>query len=168
MTGRQKDSHPSEEPFQNVKSQIGYCGIWCGSCAVGNGALREITKKYEEIIKNYGLKEWVDGDFDFKEVEKGLSTLQSVVSCPGCLKGGGRDNCELKACAVTRHTADCTECSESKECTHTEILNKMRSGALQAGLFVKMEKVDRQRLIEEWADALRSKWPSCILFCEQE
>jgi hypothetical protein len=26
--------------YENVMDQIGYCGICCGSCAVGNGALR--------------------------------------------------------------------------------------------------------------------------------
>ena len=34
--------------LENVKDQIGYCGIWCGSCIVGNGALRELTRKYED------------------------------------------------------------------------------------------------------------------------
>ncbi len=145
---------------------MGYCGIWCGSCVVGNGALRELTRRYEEVIRNYGLKEWVEGDFDFREFEEGLSSIQSTTSCPGCLKGGGRDNCEIKTCAREKKVADCSECSELKGCNHTEILQKMRSGALQAGLFVKMENTDRRKLMEEWAGVLRSEWPSCILFCE--
>ena len=36
--------------FENVQGQIGFCGIWCGSCVVGNGTLKELTKRYEEII----------------------------------------------------------------------------------------------------------------------
>jgi hypothetical protein len=32
--------------FENVKSQIGFCGIWCGSCLGGNGAVLELTRKY--------------------------------------------------------------------------------------------------------------------------
>ena len=44
------------ESFEDVKGQIGCCGIWCGSCVVGNGALRELTRRYEEIVENYGLE----------------------------------------------------------------------------------------------------------------
>jgi hypothetical protein len=45
-----------DRPFENVRDQIGFCGIWCGSCAVGNGALRELTKRYEDVVKGYGLE----------------------------------------------------------------------------------------------------------------
>jgi len=60
------------EAFENVKSQIGFCGIWCGSCVVGNGALKELTKKYEEIIKGYGLKEWAPKTLISKNLAKYL------------------------------------------------------------------------------------------------
>ncbi len=36
------------EAFDRVKAQIGACGIWCGSCAVGNGSLRELSRRFEE------------------------------------------------------------------------------------------------------------------------
>jgi len=96
--------------FENVKGQIGYCGIWCGSCVVGNGLLRELTKRYGEIIKKYGLKKWAPQDFDFKEFEKGLSSIQNIALCPGCRKGGGKENCEIRACAAEKNIAECIEC----------------------------------------------------------
>jgi hypothetical protein len=40
----------------------------------------------------------------------------------------------------------------------------MRTGALGAGLFVKMEKTDQKKLIEKWTADLRNKWPSSVLF----
>ena len=148
-----------------MKNQIGFCGIWCGSCVVGNGTLRELTKKYEEIIKGYGLEEWAPKDFDFKEFAKGLASIQTVPLCPGCRKGGGRDNCEMRACASGKEIADCNECDQPETCKNAEILEKMRTGALRAGLFVKTENVDRQKLLEKWTAELKSRWPSCILFC---
>jgi hypothetical protein len=47
----------SAEPqaFLNVKHQIGFCGIWCGSCVVGNGALRELAGGLEQVTTVYGL-----------------------------------------------------------------------------------------------------------------
>ena len=71
------------KPFDNVKDQIGYCGIWCGSCVAGNGALKELTKKYAEIVDRYDLKDWAPKDFDFKEFRKGFSSIESMPVCPG-------------------------------------------------------------------------------------
>lgn len=98
------------KPFENVRNQIGFCGIWCGSCAVGNGALKELTKKYEEIIKVYGLEELAPKDFDFKEFMKGLTLIQTISLCQGCLKGGGNLDCEIRKCALNRKIAECYEC----------------------------------------------------------
>jgi len=149
--------------FENVKNQIGYCGIWCGSCVAGNGALKELTKKYEEIITKYDLEEWAPKDFDFKEFRKGLASIQVMPLCPGCLKSGGRENCEIRECASRKNITDCSECAKPEACK-IELLQKMRTGALDAGLFVKMEKVDKQELLEKWTAELRNKWPSSILF----
>lgn len=147
-----------------MKNQIGFCGIWCGSCVVGNGALRELTKRYEEIIKNYGLEQWAPKDFDFKEFTKGLASIQTVPLCQGCLKGGGRTNCEMRACASSRNIADCSECDQPLECENSETLQKMRTGAQSAGLFVKTKNVDRHELMEKWISELKGKWPHSILF----
>ena len=146
-----------DKPFENVKNQIGFCGIWCGSCVVGNGALRELTKRYEEIIERYGLEEWAPKDFDFEEFRKGLASIQSLPLCRGCLKGDGRQNCEMRACASNKNITDCTECDQQTACENLETLQKMRTGASHAGLFVKTENVDRQELIEKWTAELKNK-----------
>ena len=154
------------EAFENVKKQIGYCGIWCGSCVVGNGTLRELTKKYETIIKNYDLEGWAPKDFDFKEFAKGLTSIQAMALCPGCLKGGGRDNCEMKACASNKGLSDCSQCDQPEACKNHETLQKMRTGARNAGLSVKTKDIDPQELIKKWTAELKSKWPCCILFLQ--
>ena len=153
-------------PFENVKDQIGFCGIWCGSCVAGNGTLRELTKRYAETIKAYGLKEWAPDNFDYEEFSKGLASIQDMPLCPGCLKGGGRDNCEIRACASEKNLNDCSECPDIGSCEHAEILEKMRSGALDAGLSVKDTTSDKQELIEKWTAELRNTWPSSIIFME--
>ena len=152
------------KPFGNVKNQIGFCGIGCGSCVAGNGALRELTKRYEVIIKNYGLEKWAPKDFDFKEFVKGLASMQAMPLCQGCLKGDGKPNCEIRACASNKNITDCSECDQPTACKNSEMLQKMRTGARRAGLFVKTKNVDRQELIEKWTSELKRKWPHYILF----
>jgi hypothetical protein len=86
-------SKQRNKAYENVKDQIGCCGIWCGSCIIGNGTLQELTKKYQRLTTAYGLKQWAPKDLNYKEFSKGLTLLKNFPPCPGCLKGGGRDDC---------------------------------------------------------------------------
>jgi hypothetical protein len=155
------------DAFENVKDQVGFCGIWCGSCVVANGTLRELTKRYKELINTYDLKDWGPKDFDFDEFHKGLESIENMPLCAGCLKGGGRDNCEIRACVKDRGLQDCTLCSEFGRCKN-ELLEHMRYGARNAGLFVKNQNDDTAKSIEKWAEELKAKWPCLILFTEDE
>jgi len=152
--------------FDNVKDQVGFCGIWCGSCVVGNGVLKELTKEYERIVEKYGLEDWASEGFDFNEFKKGLASIRDVETCPGCLKGGGRDNCEIKDCATSRKLKDCSACEDFTVCKNSEILKKMREGARDAGLFVKDKDVDQKHFMKNAMSELEKKSPHCILFCK--
>ena len=152
------------EPFENVRDQIGYCGIWCGSCAVGNGALRELTRRYGEIVESYGLEGWAPEDFDYGEFSRMLSSIHALPPCRGCLEGDGSPGCPMRACAVGRGLSGCNGCDPSGGCENAERLRRMREGALEAGLMVETGEADRSALMEEWKAELRSRWPSSILF----
>jgi hypothetical protein len=70
--------------FENVKNQIGRCGIWCGSCAVGNGTLRDLAKRSEHLIGGYGMHACIDTDYDpfrFNQIEdsKRLNSKHTTV-----------------------------------------------------------------------------------------
>jgi hypothetical protein len=154
------------QAFDNVKDQIGWCGIWCGSCIVGNGTLRILTRKYEETTNAYSLREWAPTDFDYAEFANGLKSIQGIHACAGCLKGGGRDDCEMRACASAREIAGCSICAEFGDCEHKGILETMRSGALAAGLYVADTGTTGKEQIEDWSDRLERRWPSNILFTD--
>jgi hypothetical protein len=153
--------------FENVKNQIGYCAIWCGSCVVGNGTLKELTKRYEHIIGGYGVDEWgaEDQGFDGREFMKTLKSIQNIPVCRGCLKGGGATNCKIRACASSKQLADCTECEEFMTCEHREALQKVRTGAFNVGMLVKTDKDtgDQQHLIMQWIAEVKNSFPSCIV-----
>ncbi len=154
--------------FENVQDQIGYCRIWCGSYVVGNGTWKELTKRYKGMITAYGLPEWGPKDIDYGVFLKGLESTQNIPTCPGCLKGGGRDDCEMRDCAFKKGLEGCHECREQPSCRHTKVLNHMRSGALGAGLFINTENVDNQKLVKNWAAKLKHKWPCLILFVDDK
>ena len=154
--------------FENVKAQLGYCGIWCGSCVIGNGALSGLTKRYRELLDTYGVLEWGPDDFDRQAFLKGLESIQSTPACVGCLRGGGRDNCEMRTCALSKGIDECSQCDTLATCKYSEILQRMRSGALAAGLFVKAEYGDQQELIDAWLPELKNRWPCRILFMDDK
>lgn len=152
--------------FNRVKVQIGFCGIWCGSCIVGNGVLRELMMRYDELTRAYGLESWTSGDFDFSEFQKGFVSIQEMQLCEGCHMGGGRDSCGIRECALGRFE-DCIECGMPVDCKNLDVLNKMREGAIEAGLMVKEENISHDELIERWTSELGNRWPSCIIFHEK-
>jgi len=149
--------------FQNVKEQIGFCGIWCGSCAAGNGAIIELTKRYEKVVKNYNLEKWAPKGFDFREFAKGLSLIQATPLCSGCRKGGGPPNCKIRICALGKGVTDCSVCDQLIECRNFEQLEKSHP-KLKEDL-LKIKNAERRELIEKWIGELKTKWPHCILTC---
>jgi len=152
--------------FQNVKNQIGYCGLWCGSCIVGNGTLKELTKNYEHLIQGYGINEWGATNFDSKEFIKALISIQALPICIGCLKGGGNDQCKIRPCASSKKISDCTKCNHEKTCINHEALQKVRTGALSVGMILKTSQdinSDRQQLIKKWTAQIKDKFPNCVL-----
>lgn len=151
------------KPFENVKNQIGYCGLWCGSCIVGNGTLKEVTRKYEGLIKGYAVNEWGAKDFDSKEFMKGLASVQNLPTCPGCLKGGGNDECKIRPCAAKKKVSDCNECSEPTTCKNAEALEKVRTGGLAVGMLLKTGKSSQPQLMEKWTSEIRKKFPYCVI-----
>ncbi len=137
--------------FGNVKNQIGYCASWCGSCVVGNGALKALTNRYQHIIESYGVEKWgaEDQGFNGADFMKTLQAIRNIPVCPGCVKGGGATHCNIRACASGGNLSDCTQCKEFMLCEHREGLMKVRTGALKAGMLVKTneEKCERPQLI---------------------
>lgn len=154
----------TRKAFENVRDQIGVCGIWCGSCIVGNGVLRELTRRYRDLITVYSLEEWGPRDVEYKELLKGLESIQNAPLCSGCLRGGGRENCEMRLCAESKRITGCYTCREIAMCKHSEALQHMRSGAIKAGLFVTTEDSDRSQLIRNWTAKLSTGWPCSVLF----
>lgn len=156
----------SREALDNVFDQVGYCGIWCGSCAVGAGALMRIAEMYRDLAESHGLGHWGAAGFDYAEFLKGLDAIAALEVCPGCLKGGGRDDCELRSCASSRGLRGCVACGDRDECPQGVTLAHMRSGAARAGLFVAESPADHDLPEDARRRELTSLWWWRALFDE--
>ena len=152
------------DAYENVRSQIGYCGIWCGSCVVGNGALRELAAQLGSVLASYEVGKWGPKDFDYQELSRGLASIRRIPVCRGCVKGGGAEECPLRACAKGKGLDDCTLCGEQVACPYGKRLHHMRTGARAAGLFVRNPGDDREEFLAGSEAELKTRGPSCIVF----
>lgn len=158
----------NREHLERVLPQIGRCGIWCGSCVVGNGALMELARRYRALAESHGLEHWGAKGFDYDEFAKGLECISSLEACPGCLCGGGRDECQLRECAEGRGLDTCVRCGSFSDCPHGELREHMRSGARRAGLAVIDAAPDAERVRKEGEAALRVMWWWRAVFEDQD
>jgi len=149
------------KPYDEVRNQVGYCGIWCGGCPGGNGSVQELTKRYEKFIVESQVEPYASKDFNFEEFKKGLASIQCMSSCTGCLKGGGNPNCEIRMCAKTKGYINCCDCPSFDGCSKFEELEKLMKD-IKSNL-KKMKEVCRHSYIRDQERELALKWPYSIL-----
>ena len=147
---RKKREQSGPSAFNNVRNQIAYCGLWCGSCSVGNGTANDRAQACLKTIKDYGIDEGGPKGVDYNELLRGLTAISSMKPCVGCLKGGGKTNCEIRACAKAKHVAECAECGNEKTCIHADFIQHMRSGALRVGMKVKTTRGSSPKQLNAW------------------
>ena len=148
--------------FENVKGQVGHCGLWCGSCIVGNGLLAEMTLQYERVACGHGVHKWVlkEKGEDFVNA---LHNIENVPGCPGCLKGGGDDTCRLRECTMQKGLVHCDECDAGDECPHAALIKFMREAGTAAGMIAATGPEERSILLKEGCESYFSNYPG-ILF----
>lgn len=153
-------------PFENVKNQIGFCGIWCGSCLGGNGATLELTRRFEQSIKHgqLALEKWAPKEFNFKELMKQLAYILAMPNCPGCRKGGGNSNCKIRICALSKGVTDCSQCDQLSACKNFEELEESHP-KIKEGL-AEIRNKGHVAVISKWMNESKAKWPHCLLLCE--
>lgn len=154
----------SQEAFDRVRDQVAACGIWCGSCAAGNGVLSDLAARYAQLLKDYGITEWGPKEIDYETFFQNLESLKEVDGCPGCQRGGGFEGCPMKPCAAERKLPECLACDEYGTCERSEAVEKVRKGAIAAKMVVKTVPGDASEQIDRWVNSLQGTWPNGVMF----
>ena len=89
------------------------CGIYCGACELGNGTVKDLAHKLQELIARYDIAEWAEyaGLENYEVFAKGLGWFTQC-DCPGCRAGGGWPDCPMRRCAKEKGIEFCYECSD--------------------------------------------------------
>lgn len=152
--------------FDKVKGQIGPCGLWCGSCAYGNGTIRDLSRRLESAARDYGIEEWGPSSVDYQDLHRYIAAIAEHEPCPGCLMGGGRADCEMRACSRQKGLRECSECAEEGTCHNTEVLMHMRTGGAKVGMAVKKRGSSRRGFLSRSATDLKKRGHSVVIFLE--
>jgi hypothetical protein len=152
------------EVSTRIEDQVGPCGILCGACPLGNGAVAENASRTRKHISDCQIPMWapfVPGGeaIDWAAVDQGLEWMQKNACCAGCNNGGGPPDCTIRICARERGTELCSSCEDLDGCNRFEWL-KEHSREVKENL-----KKNRGLSKEEYLKKMRSsyKLPGTLL-----
>lgn len=117
------------EPSNPTQNQFGPCGILCGSCPLGSGAVAESAGLTRKHITDCQIPMWspfVPGGeaIDWATVDRALDWMTTYARCAGCRNGGGPPDCAIRICARERGYELCSYCPDLEGCTRFDWLGK--------------------------------------------
>jgi hypothetical protein len=124
--------------YSDVKNQVAYCGVTCGTCNQGSGKAAKTAELILSLINEIEVKDWAhrvpEGDeLDWEATEKTLEWMTKNTFCEGCEKGGGSPDCAIRTCAKEKGYSLCNECNELDGCTKFDYLGD-KAGSLKERL----------------------------------
>ena len=112
-----------------MDTTVGFCGIDCSKCELGNKTISKNADTLKNKVENYGISQWyqlvpiTDNEkFSFEELNKGLAWLAKYAACPGCSNGGGSPACAVKICAKEKNYENCSMCNDIDTCKKMDFL----------------------------------------------
>lgn len=92
----------------------GYCGLYCGACDIYQQRISQSGSELKNVLDAYGFNEiakQVPGLEDYETFYKVLDNIITIFGqCPGCQKGGGDPQCEVRRCCREKGYKSCAEC----------------------------------------------------------
>lgn len=94
---------------------VGYCGMYCGACAIHTGEIKAAVSRLKELMVLYELGRVSallgGGIEDFPQFLRTLEKLEDMFGkCEGCRAGGGWINCPMRKCCMKKGLKYCYEC----------------------------------------------------------
>ena len=102
------------------ESLVGYCGLYCGACAIYQKLIRNRVAQLLDVLNAYQFREIAKEtarfapEFQyypqFEKVCEGLARMFG--ECSGCIERGGPPVCEIRDCCKERGFRTCAECDK--------------------------------------------------------
>lgn len=107
-------------PMSSERSLIGYCGLYCGACAIYQQMIKNRAMQLIEVLNAYQFreiakeaKEWDPKLAFYPQFEDVLQSLMNMFGeCSGCLAGGGPPACAIRDCCKENGFSTCAECNK--------------------------------------------------------
>jgi len=117
------------EVSNGFDNHLGHCGMLCGACPLGSGAVAESASQTRKHIADCQIPMWspfVPGGeaIDWKAMDRCLEWLQKYACCAGCKNGGGPPDCTIRICARERGMELCSSCRDLDGCNRFEWLKE--------------------------------------------
>jgi len=140
---------------ENSKSLVGYCGLYCGACAIYQGKIKHAVENLRKLIKAFGfdkfiseLSQWNPAFQHYPKFEKVMNALEEMFGeCPACLQNGGDPKCQIRLCCRQKGYVTCAECAEMQTCQKLEPYAKNRDT---------LERIKAVG-VEQWAEEMKKK-----------
>jgi len=97
---------------------LAYCGLYCGTCAIKDGRIRNTAKSLWDFLVAYGFPRWAPALADLVPAVKGWTQFEEVLEwltttdCRGCKAEGGNPECAIRLCVKEKGLAGCWECDQ--------------------------------------------------------
>ena len=132
---------------------VGYCGCYCGLCAV-RVLFSKHAQQLRETLQQEGMDYWYkyvpDMRKTFPVFWKFLNDLTGY-DC-SCRTGGGPSTCRIRLCAKKRGVSVCPLCDDYP-CTHIENYTKIYPATIEDGK--RLKEVGLEEWIKEQEERAR-------------
>ena len=116
--------------MENDRTCTSYCGLYCRDCIPSNRQLfslvGELQSKLVEIhFEEYAkLKSKSDAAFsEYQAFTRVIQAIRGLECAMPCRAGGGKPNCAVRDCVLTRKLPGCWECQQCRTC---ELLDPLK------------------------------------------
>jgi hypothetical protein len=139
---------------QEILDKTAYCGLYCGDCAFGTGAIPDLARDLRKALReaHFDKAAEVIPFKEFKQYPQCYEVLGAMVKlrCGGCRTSGRSKFCKIAQCARKKEVQGCWECAGFEDCKKLDFLATTHGDA-----HLKNLRKIRKAGLEEWAAGKR-------------
>jgi hypothetical protein len=109
-----------------------YCGLYCKDCIPSNEELFSLIEKIDNLLENLQFEQYAKLKSNYypklSQYQTFSETLKEIklLKCSApCRNDGGKEECSIRECCITKSYIGCWECSDRQTCNLLTPLKKV-------------------------------------------